>query len=44
VIELDGPDRKVVRSMILGPDGAWFEFQRAEFVRLGPAGLPGVEP
>lgn len=26
-----GPDRRVTRSLILGPDGAWFEFQRAEF-------------
>lgn len=34
VIQIEGPDRKVVRSMILGPHGAWFEFQRAVYRRV----------
>jgi hypothetical protein len=33
-IELLGPDRKVMRSQILGPDGEWFEFGRAEYRRV----------
>jgi len=33
VIELAGRDRKVMRSQILGPDGEWFEFSRAEYRR-----------
>lgn len=35
VIEIEGADHKVVRSMILGPDGEWFEFARAEYRRDG---------
>jgi len=34
VIEIRGADRKVMRSMILGPDGEWFEFARAEYRRV----------
>ncbi len=33
VIEVVSADRKVMRSMILGPDGEWFEFARAEYRR-----------
>lgn len=33
VIEIRGRDSKVMRSMILGPDGEWFEFQRSEYRR-----------
>jgi hypothetical protein len=33
VIEVVSPDHKVMRSMILGPDGKWFEFARAEYRR-----------
>jgi hypothetical protein len=33
VIEIIDADHKVMRSMILGPDGEWFEFARAEFRR-----------
>jgi hypothetical protein len=42
IIELEGPDRKVMRSMIFGPDGEWFEFQRAEYHRH-PTGSPSQE-
>jgi hypothetical protein len=34
VIEAGDTDRKVMRSLILGPDGEWFEFARAEFRRI----------
>jgi catechol 2,3-dioxygenase-like lactoylglutathione lyase family enzyme len=34
LIEAPAPDRKVMRSEILGPDGEWFEFSRAEYQRL----------
>lgn len=33
VIEVEDADRHVIRSMILGPDGEWFEFARAEYRR-----------
>lgn len=33
VIETMDADHKVMRSMILGPDGEWFEFARAEYRR-----------
>lgn len=33
VIEIQGVDRRVTRSLILGPDGEWFEFARAEYRR-----------
>lgn len=33
VIEIHTPDHKTVRSMILGPDGEWFEFARADYRR-----------
>lgn len=34
VIEIEDPDLKIMRSMILGPDGEWFEFARAEYRRV----------
>jgi hypothetical protein len=34
LIEALAPDRKVMRSEILGPHGEWFEFSRAEYQRL----------
>lgn len=34
VIEIEDADHKVMRSMILGPDGEWFEFARAEYRRV----------
>lgn len=43
VIEVEARDRKVMRSMILGPDGEWFEFQRAEYHRTDTAGPSGEE-
>jgi hypothetical protein len=33
VIEIQGVDRRVTRSLILGPDGERFEFARAEYRR-----------
>lgn len=33
VIEVVSADRRVTRSMILGPDGEWFEFAVAEYRR-----------
>lgn len=33
IIEAENDDRYVVRSMIRGPDGEWFEFARAEYRR-----------
>lgn len=33
IIEIETDDLHVVRSMILGPDGEWFEFARAEYRR-----------
>jgi hypothetical protein len=42
VIELEGPDTKVMRSMIMGPDGEWFEFQRAVYQRNEIAGTPSA--
>lgn len=35
VIEIEGVDRRVTRTLILGPDGEWFEFARAEYRRAG---------
>lgn len=32
-IEVRGPDHRVMTSMILGPDGEWFEFARSEYRR-----------
>jgi hypothetical protein len=34
IIEIESADHHVIRSMILGPDGKWFEFARAEYRRL----------
>jgi hypothetical protein len=34
VIESHEPGRKMMRSMVLGPDGEWFEFSRAEHTRI----------
>jgi len=42
VIEIEGSDGKVMRSMILGPHGEWFEFQRAEY-RRDETGSPSQE-
>ncbi len=36
IIEIEDADQKVVRSLILGPDGEWFEFARAEYRRSRP--------
>lgn len=33
IIEIEDADHKVKRSLILGPDGEWFEFARAEYRR-----------
>lgn len=33
IVEAEDDDRYVVRSMIRGPDGEWFEFARAEYRR-----------
>lgn len=33
IIEVEDADHKVMRSLILGPDGEWFEFSRAEYRR-----------
>lgn len=33
VIEIIDVDHRITRSMILGPDGEWFEFARAEYRR-----------
>lgn len=33
VIEIEDADHRVTRSLILGPDGEWFEFARAEYRR-----------
>ncbi len=33
IIEIEDADHKVMRSLILGPDGEWFEFARAEYRR-----------
>lgn len=33
IIEIDGPDRYVIRSLILGPGGEWFEFGKADHRR-----------
>ncbi len=52
-IEFLGQDRRVTRSFILGPDGEWFEYGRAEHRRVegavsapgggtGEAGVPGA--
>lgn len=43
VIEIEGPNRKVMRSMILGPDGEWFEFQRADYRRIENGDPPAEE-
>lgn len=34
VIEIIDDDHRVMRSMILGPDGEWFRFARAEYRRI----------
>lgn len=43
IIEVEGPSSKVMRSMILGPDGEWFEFQRAEYRRIAAGDHPTEE-
>jgi hypothetical protein len=34
IIAIEDADHFVIRSMILGPDGEWFEFARAEYRRM----------
>lgn len=34
IVEIESDDRRVTRSLILGPDGEWFEFARAEYRRI----------
>lgn len=34
IIEVEDTDHHVMRSLILGPDGEWFEFARAEYRRV----------
>ncbi|GEM_PF-268828 len=34
VLQIEDDGRKVQRSLILGPDGEWFEFSRVEFRRI----------
>ena len=34
IIEIADSDHHTVRSLILGPDGKWFEFARAEYRRM----------
>lgn len=34
VIQIEDADHYVMRSMILGPDGKWFEFSRADYRRM----------
>ncbi len=34
ILQVEGDDRKVQRSLILGPDSEWFEFSRVEFQRI----------
>jgi hypothetical protein len=41
VIGIESSSKKVMRSMILGPNGEWFEFQRAEYRRDGTAASSG---
>ena len=41
VIEIIDVDHRVMRSMILGPDGEWFEFARAEYRRKTRQDGPG---
>jgi hypothetical protein len=41
IIEIEGADHHVIRSLILGPDGKWFEFARAEYRRIDPRGPTG---
>ena len=36
IIEMEGPDHWVMRSMILGPDGQWFEFAHADHPAAPP--------
>jgi hypothetical protein len=38
IIEVPDPHRKVMRSLILGPDGQWFEFARSEYRRTDGRG------
>lgn len=38
IIELVDDDHRVLRSLILVPDGDWFEFARAEYRRVGAEG------
>jgi len=42
VIEIESPDRKVMRSLIFGSDGEWFEFQQAAYRWTGTEG-PSAE-
>jgi hypothetical protein len=35
IIEDVGADHRVMRSLIVGPDGEWFEFARSEYSRIG---------
>jgi hypothetical protein len=35
IIEIQDADHHVIRSLIFGPDGEWFEFARAEHRRVG---------
>jgi len=37
IIESTEADQKVMRSQIIGPDGEWFDFSRAEYSRTGLA-------
>jgi hypothetical protein len=41
IIEIEDADHHVIRSLILGPAGEWFEFARAEYRRIDPVGPPG---
>ena len=43
VIEIEGVGHRVMRSSILGPDGEWFEFARAETRRNDGASSEGGE-
>ncbi len=38
IIELVDHDHRTIRSLILGPDGEWFPFARAEYRREGSGG------
>jgi len=34
ILQVEDDDHKVMRSLILGPDGQWFEFSRVKFRRI----------